>query len=80
MSPTCPICIMAAQTPASFRSAPPGAVVQACLVMGWMLARAAKDHHLCAEHRDGKVRFQLTIDDVCDRAGLPKPSIIIPGR
>ena len=76
----CPICVMAAQRPATLDRAPTGAVIQACLVMGWMLARAAKYEHLCRDHRDGKMRFQPVIDDVCERAELPKTSIIIPGR
>ena len=73
----CPLCVTMAQRPATIARMPAEQQAHASLVMGWMLARAAKDENLCAKHRQACTGLQAQVDAMLDLAGLPRRLIVL---
>lgn len=73
----CPLCVKMADRPAYMDRMKPEDVAHAGLVMGWTLARAAKDEDLCPTHREAMRRIRPQVDETLERAGLPKPLIVL---
>ncbi len=73
----CPLCVTRAQRPATMARLPGEQQAHAALVMGWLLARAAKDENLCPKHRDACQRMQGQVDAMLDLAGLPRKLIVL---